>query len=250
MSSTLENKIALITGGTTGIGLATAKRFAADGARVIVTGRNAETLRLARQQLNGRVQVVESDAADDAQVTALFDSVARDHRRLDVLFLNAGIYKNASMAEAQVSDFDELWRVNVRGPWVALKHALPLLTTGASVIINTSVLNRMAYPGAAAYAATKAALRAIVRGLATELAKRGVRVNAISPGPIDTAIMAKAGFPAEQIAAFRQTVATQVPLGRMGSPDEVAAAAAFLASADASYITGTELVVDGGFVEV
>lgn len=250
MSYRLADKIALITGGTTGIGFATAKRFAEEGARVVVTGRTPETLELARQQLNGRVQVVASDAADEHQVAALFGSLGREHGRLDVLFLNAGIFKTAPIAETDVSDFDTLWRINVRGPWLALQHALPLLTRGASVIVNTSVYNRMATPGAAAYAATKAALRAIVRGAATELAEREVRVNAISPGPIKTPVLAKAGLPADRIEAVWQSTARQVPLGRMGSPDEVAAAAAFLASADASYVTGTELVVDGGFVEV
>lgn len=246
----LKGKVALITGGTTGIGLATAKRFAAEGARVIVTGRTVDTLRLARELLNGRVQVVESDAGDDAHVAALFADIARDHDRLDVLFLNAGIYRLAPLAEASVADFDLLWRVNVRGAWLALKCALPLLAPGGSVIVNTSVLNRMGMPGTAAYSATKGALRAFVRSAASELAPRGIRVNAISPGPIDTPILAKAGLPAEQIEAFRQNIPTLVPLGRMGSPDEIAAAAFFLASSDASYITGTELVVDGGFVEV
>lgn len=250
MSRRLESKIALITGGTTGIGLATAKRFAEEGAEVIVTGRNPETLELARRELNGRVQVVESDAADERQIRELFDSIARTHGRLDVLFLNAGIAKFAPLAEAPLSDFDAMWDVNVRGPWLALKHALPILAEGAAVIVNTSVANQKGMAGTAAYAATKAALRAIVRTAAGELAGRKVRVNAISPGPIETPIFGKIGLPSQELAAFLEDVPTHVPLGRFGAVQEVASAAAFLASEDASFITGTELAVDGGFAQV
>jgi NAD(P)-dependent dehydrogenase (short-subunit alcohol dehydrogenase family) len=250
MARRLEGRIALITGGTTGIGLASAKRFAEEGAQVIVTGRNPETLALARRALDGRVQVVESDAGDERQVAELFASIARSHGRLDVLFLNAGIARFAPLAEASVSDFDAMWDVNVRGPWLALKHALPILAEGAAVIINTSVAGQKGMAGTSAYAATKAALRAIVRTAAGELAGRNVRVNAISPGPIETPIFEKMGLPAQELEAFRQDVPTRVPLGRFGAADEVASAAAFLASKEASFITGTELAVDGGFAQV
>jgi NAD(P)-dependent dehydrogenase (short-subunit alcohol dehydrogenase family) len=250
MTRRLENKIALITGGTTGIGLATAKRFAEEGAEVIVTGRNPDTLALARRELNGHVQVVESDAADQRHVAELFESIAHSHGRLDILFLNAGIAKFAPLAEASVSDFDAMWDLNVRGPWLALKHALLILAEGAAVIVNTSVANQKGMAGTAAYAATKAALRAIVRTAAGELAGRNVRVNAISPGPIETPIFGKIGLAAQELTALRQDVATHVPLGRFGEAHEVASAAAFLASQDASFITGTELAVDGGFAQV
>jgi len=250
MSRRLEGKVALITGGTTGIGLATAKRFAEEGAQVIVTGRNPDTLEFARRELNGRVQVVESDAADEKQITELFESIARSQRRLDVLFLNAGIAKFAPLAEAPVADFDAMWDTNVRGPWLALKHALPILAEGAAVIVNTSVANQKGLAGTAAYAATKAALRAIVRTAAGELASRKVRVNAISPGPIETPILGKTGLAAPELEALLKDVTTHVPLGRFGASQEVASAVAFLASQDASFITGTELAVDGGFAQV
>ena len=250
MARRLENKIALITGGTTGIGLATARGFAEEGAEVIVTGRNPETLKAAQRELDGRARVVESDAADERQIAALFESVARDHRRLDILFLNAGIAKMAPLAEASLSDFDAMWNLNVRGSWLALKHALPILSDGASVIFNTSVVGIKGMAGTSAYAATKAALRSIVRTTASELAGRRIRVNAISPGPIETPIFGKIGLAPDEIEAFRQDVSTRVPLGRFGSATEVANATVFLASDEASYVTGVELAVDGGFAQV
>jgi len=250
MTRKLENKVALITGGTTGIGLATAKRFAAEGARVVVTGRNPETLEAARRELGDRAEVVASDAGDEKQIVQLFEGLARSHRRLDVLFLNAGIAKFAPLAEASVKDFDAMWTLNVRGPWLALKYALPLLSEGATVIVNTSVTNQKGMAGAAAYASTKAALRAVVRGAAAELAARKIRVNAISPGPIETPIFGKMGLPRKVADEFVQGIAGRVPLGRIGSADEIAGAAVFLASDDASFITGSEIAVDGGFAQV
>jgi NAD(P)-dependent dehydrogenase (short-subunit alcohol dehydrogenase family) len=250
MTRKLENKIALITGGTTGIGLATAKRFAAEGARVIVTGRNRETLETARRELGDRAEVIESDAGDEKQIAQLFEGLAKTHRRLDVLFLNAGIAKFAPLADASVKDFDAMWTVNVRGPWLALKHALPLLAEGATVLVNTSVAGQKGLANAAAYASTKAALRAIVRGAATELAVRKVRVNAISPGPIETPIFGKTGLSRAETDDFLKGAASQIPLRRIGAADEIAGTAVFLASDDASFITGSEIAVDGGFAQV
>jgi NAD(P)-dependent dehydrogenase (short-subunit alcohol dehydrogenase family) len=250
MTRKLENKVALITGGTTGIGLATARRFAAEGARVIVTGRNPETLEAARRELGDRAEIIESDAGDEKQIAALFAGLARTHRRLDVLFLNAGIARFAPLAEASVKDFDAMWTVNVRGPWLALKHALPLLAEGATVLVNTSVANQKGLAGASAYAATKAGLRAVVRGAAAELAARKIRVNAISPGPIETPIFGKMGLSKDAADGFLKDAASHIPLGRIGAADEIAGAAVFLASEDASFITGSEIAVDGGFAQV
>ena len=250
MTKKLENKIALITGGTTGIGLATAKRFAAEGARVIVTGRNPETLEAARRELGDRAEVIESDAGDEKDIARLFEGLARTHRRLDVLFLNAGIARFAPLADASVKDFDAMWTVNVRGPWLALKHALPLLAEGATVLVNTSVAGQKGLAGAAAYAATKAGLRAVVRGAATELAARKIRVNAISPGPIETPIFGKLGISKNAADDFLKDAASHIPLQRIGNVDEIAGTAVFLASADASFITGSEIAVDGGFAQV
>ncbi len=244
----LSGKVAVVTGGTTGIGLATARLFAAEGAKVIATGRNPETLAAARKELSRVAEVVQSDAGDPAQVRRLFEEVGRAQGRIDVLFLNAGIAKFAPLADSTEELFDETIQVNLKGPFVALRAALPFLRKGASVIVNTTVGTERALANTAVYSASKAALAALVRGAAVELAARGVRVNAVRPGPIKTPILGKLGMTAEAGEAFARGVAERVPLGRFGTADEVARAALFLASEDAAFVTGHELSVDGGFL--
>ena len=248
--SLLQNKIALITGGTTGIGLATAKRFTAEGARVIVTGRNPDTLQQAREQLGQEVAVWASDASDADAVAALFERVKTEFGGLDVLFLNAGIALFAPLAQSPVELFDRQFSTNVRGPWLALRAASTVLNDNASVFLNASALHARGLAGGSAYAATKAAVRSIVRTAASELSPRGIRVNTISPGPIDTPIYSKLGMDAEAIAAFANGIKEQVPLKRFGTSDEVAGAALFLASGLSSYVTGIDLPVDGGMAQV
>lgn len=248
--SSLQSKVALITGGTTGIGLATARRFIAEGARVIVTGRNPETLAAARAALPDSALVWASDASDPAAISSLFERVRTEVGPIDVLFLNAGIARFAPISDHSVDDFDRQFAVNVRGPWLALREAHGVLRDGASVFINASALHDRGMAGSSAYSATKAAVRSMVRTAAVELAGRGIRVNAISPGPIETPIYGKLGMSAEAVAEFGGTVVQQVPLGRFGAPDEVANAALFLASDQSSYITGIDLPVDGGMAQV
>lgn len=250
MSRRYENKIALVTGGTTGIGLATAERLADEGATVIVTGRNPDTLQQAKDRLKGRAEVVASDASDPAAIEALVAKIEEDHGRIDLLFLNAGIAKFAPLTDAPLEDFDRMFAVNVRGPWLTLKVAARILANGASVVFNTSVVNVKGLAGATAYGATKAALRSIVRAAAVELAPRGIRVNAVSPGPIETPIYGKMGMPQAAIDDFAKSIASQVPLQRFGQADDIAAAVAFLGSAEAAYINAAELPVDGGFGSV
>ena len=244
----LSGKVAVITGGTTGIGLATARLFAAEGAKVIVTGRNPETVAAARKELSRVAEVVQSDASDSEQVGRLFADIGLAHGRIDVLFLNAGIAKFASLADSREELFDETIQVNLKGPFLALRAALPLLGKGASVIVNTSVASERALANAAVYSASKAALAALARGAAIELAPRGVRVNAVRPGPITTPILAKTGMPAGAIEDFVQHASERIPLGRFGTGDEVARAALFLATEDAAFVTGHELSVDGGML--
>ncbi len=250
MTQRFQDQVVLITGGTTGIGQATARRFHDEGAEVLVTGRNPETLKVARSELKGAATVIESDAADPKAIAALFQHIKAEHQRLDVLFLNAGIAQFAPLDQAPESQFDAMFAVNVKGPWLALKHALPLLNKGSSVIVNTSVVGQKGMASSSLYAATKAALRAFARAAMTELSERGIRINAVSPGPIETPIYGKLGFPDEALKSFASSIESKVPLGRFGRPDELAAAVTFLASRDASYVQGVELNVDGGFAEV
>jgi NAD(P)-dependent dehydrogenase (short-subunit alcohol dehydrogenase family) len=244
----LTGKVAVVTGGTTGIGLATARLFADEGAQVIATGRNPETLAAARKDLPQGVAVVQSDAGDPEQVQKLFQDIGREHGRIDVLFLNAGIAQFAPIGESAEKLFDETLRVNLKGPFLALRAALPLLGKGASVIFNTSVASERTLANTAIYSASKAALASLARGAAIELAPRGVRVNSVQPGPITTPIFAKVNLSAEAREAMAQRIEESVPLGRFGSAEEVARAALFLASDDAAFVTGHELAVDGGLL--
>jgi NAD(P)-dependent dehydrogenase (short-subunit alcohol dehydrogenase family) len=243
----LDGKIAVVTGGTTGIGFATARLFTAEGAKVVVTGRNADTLAAARKELAG-VEVVKSDAGDPSEVRKLFEDIGRKYGKIDVLFLNAGIAKFAPFAESGEALFDETIDINVKGPFVALQAALPLLGKGASVIVNTSVASDRAVANSAVYSASKAALAALARGAAVELAAKGIRVNAVKPGPIRTPIFGKTGLSEAAIDEFAKQVSERLPLGRLGAAEEVARAALFLASDDATFVTGHELSVDGGFL--
>ena len=246
MAGKLDNKVAVITGGTTGIGLATAKRFLDEGARVVLTGTNPETLGAARSELNGHAEVMTSDAASGEDVRALFEHVVEKYGKVDILFLNAGIARFSPWDQHSEEDFDRQFAINVKGPWLAIKHAIPALNDGASIIATTSVANKMGMPGSSAYAATKAALQQMVRTAAAELSPRGIRVNAVSPGPIETPIFDKTGMPAEEMEAMADGIRSQVALGRFGKSEEVANAALFLASDESSYVQGQEFVVDGG----
>ena len=246
--NTLKNKIALITGGTSGMGAATAKRFHEEGATVIVTGSSPATVEAARKAMP-YVEAVVSDAGDPKAAEALVNRVKEKHGRIDVLFVNAGIARIAPLAAADEAHFDELFRVNVRGPYFLLKSAVPVMSEGGSIILTSSMGAVKGMPGLSVYSATKAALRSIGLTLAAELASRRIRVNTITPGPINTPIAGKMGLSPEQIEGFGQMVANG-PLGRRGEPEEIAAAALYYASDESKFTTGTELRVDGGISAV
>lgn len=242
----LQNKVVLVTGGTTGIGLAAARLFAAEGAKVTVTGSNPRSVEAARKELEGIAEVVVSDAGSSADIQALAGRFAAEGTGVDVLFLNAGVAKFGPITSLDEAAFDDSFRINVRGPWLYIKHFAPLLRRGGAIVVNSSINNQLGMPGSSAYAASKAAVRSIVRVAAAELSESGIRVNAVSPGPIETPLHEKLGFP----ASFAQGLIAQIPMRRFGTADEVAKAALFLASDDASYMTGEEIVLDGGMTRV
>jgi NAD(P)-dependent dehydrogenase (short-subunit alcohol dehydrogenase family) len=244
----LEGKVALVTGGTSGIGAATARLFQAEGATVVVTGSSAGSVERARTELP-RVEALVSDAADASAAKALVDQVTARHGRIDVLFVNAGVAQFAPLAEIDEAIFDRMFDVNVKGAFFLIKHAAPAIPKGGAIILTASVAGAAGgLPGASVYGATKAALRSFGRTLAKELLPRGVRVNTISPGPIETPIIDR-GLTPEQGRNFREGASSRIPMGRMGLAEEVARAALYLA-ADATFTTGAELFVDGGLIDL
>jgi NAD(P)-dependent dehydrogenase (short-subunit alcohol dehydrogenase family) len=241
----MNNKTILITGGTTGIGLATAQLLRAEGAHVIVTGRNPETLSSARKILSDAV-VLSSDAGDLAAAQALGNEVKKHAAQLDAAFLNAGVATFAPIDQATPEHYDYMFNINVRGLYFQLQSLLPLLGNPSSVVFTSSIAGSIAFPGSSIYSATKAALISLGKTLAVELAERGIRVNVLSPGPIDTPILHKTGLPPDQLKGFEETIVAKSLLKRIGTSEEVARAARFLLSEDSSNITGTELIIDGG----
>jgi len=246
----LEGKVAVITGGSSGIGLATAKLFQQAGARVAISGRNQKSLDDAVKELGSAAVAVRSDVSKPRDLDTLFDVVAKKLGRIDVLFANAGIAKFAAVGDVSEELYDETFDINVKGVFFTIQKAISYLNDNASIILNTSFVNQAGVPTTSIYAASKAAVRSLARGIASELAPRGIRVNVVSPGPIATPIYQKLGLPQEAVEAFAAKIVSQVPLKRFGKPEEVAESALFLASSASSYVTGVELNVDGGLGQI
>ncbi|UII20927.1 glucose 1-dehydrogenase [Fulvivirga ligni] len=246
----LEGKVALITGGNSGIGLATAKLFVQEGAKVVITGRRQEALNEAIKEIGGDAVAVLADAKDiPANKEAVIKTVEA-FGNIDILFLNAGVAKFSPILDITENHFDEHFNINVKGPFFTIKEALPYMNEGGAIISTTSVVGQKGFSGSGVYSATKAALRSLSRVLANELAEKKIRTVSVAPGPIETPIFSKMDIPADQVDEMGKGFAQQVPLGRMGKSEEIAKTVLFLASDDASFINGVEFEVDGGLSQV
>ncbi|MBS7697490.1 MULTISPECIES: glucose 1-dehydrogenase [unclassified Chelatococcus] len=246
----LQNKVALITGGNSGIGRATARRFADEGAFVYVVARREAELAETIAEIGARAAAIQADVTRMDDLDAIYARIAADGRRLDILVANAGRVERVLLPDVDADHFDRIFDLNVRAAYFTVQKSLPILNDGASVIMVSSSLNVRGDAGASVYNASKAAVRSLVRTFATELLPRCIRVNTLSPGPVDTPIIDTQAPTPEAVAAFREYAAGVVPMKRMGRPEEVAAGALFLASDESSFSTGTELRVDGGHAEL
>ncbi len=242
----LEGKVAVITGGNSGIGLATAKEFKEQGARIVITGRDQQTLNEAKREIGGDVLAVRADTANPAEIDKLFAAVKEKFGHIDVLFVNAGVARFVPIEAVTEELFDHVMDINFKGAYFTIQKALPLLGDNASIILNASISANIGVPNSSVYAASKAALITLARTLSAELVGRGIRVNAISPGPISTPIFGRTGLPAEVLEETAKSFLEQVPMKRFGRPEEIAKAVLFLASSDSSFLLGTEIVADGG----
>ncbi|MGZ3682576.1 MAG: SDR family NAD(P)-dependent oxidoreductase [Bdellovibrionota bacterium] len=247
----LAGKIAVVTGGSSGIGLATAKRFVEEGAHVVITGRREKELKEAAAFIERNVTAVAGDVSRLEDLDRLYAVVKEKHGHIDILFANAGAGTIAPLAVATEAHFDKTFDVNVKGMFFTVQKALPLFKDGGSIILTSSVSNVKGLQGFTSYAASKAAVRNFARGWTMELVGRKIRVNSVSPGAIETpALETTTGLTPEQAKQAAAQFATQIPMGRRGKPEEIAAAVAFLASEESSYITGVDLAVDGGWAQV
>ena len=250
MGNKLEGKIAVITGGNSGIGLATAKRFVTEGAYVFITGRRQKQLDLAVSEIGKNVMGIQSDVSNLADIDKIYNTVKDQKNRIDIIFANAGIAQFAPLEKISEEHFDKIFRINVKGLLFTVQKLLPIFQEGGSIILNASIGSSKGVEESSVYSATKAAVRSFARTWTVDLRHRKIRVNAISPGPIDTPIFSNLMQNEEQSEQFKKNIVNTVPMGRMGTPDEVAKVVSFLASDDSSYITGIELFVDGGLAQI
>jgi len=247
----LANKVALVTGGSAGLGLAIAQRFAREGARVYITGRRADALEAAKASMDGDVTAITADATMTDDLDSVVETIRRDSGHLDVVVANAGRIERMDFADVTEEHFDRTFDLNARGTLFTVQTVLPLLTPGSSIVLLGSITAVKGDAGAGTYSAAKAAVRSFARTWAAEFGDRGLRVNVLSPGPIDTDIIdGQAEYFGEDPAALRASMSTLVPMGRLGRPEEIANGALFLASDESSFMTGAELCIDGGMAQV
>ncbi|WP_299228240.1 SDR family NAD(P)-dependent oxidoreductase [uncultured Psychroserpens sp.] len=248
--SKLKNKVAVITGANSGIGLATAKLYLKEGAKVVISGRRQEALDEVAEDLTGDFITVLADVSKAEDNVHLINKTTNAYGNIDILFLNAGIAPPTPTTEISEAHYDEIFNINVKGPILAIKEALPHINDNGTILFTSSIVSKKGFDGLGVYSASKGAIRSFARVLTSEVKSRGIRVNAIAPGPIDTPIYGKMGLPQEVVEDMGKGFAAQVPLGRFGTSEEVAKTALFLASDDASYINGIELEVDGGLSQI
>jgi NAD(P)-dependent dehydrogenase (short-subunit alcohol dehydrogenase family) len=246
----LTGKTTLITGGNSGIGLATAQAFAAEGARVVITGRDAATLAKAGNLIGPNTLTVRNDTGDVAAAKALADTLSTQQIKLDAVFINAGVARFATFAEVQERFWDEMFDVNVKGAYFQIQALLPLLNPGASIVLNGSINAHIGMPASSVYAASKAALISLAKTLSGELLPQGIRVNVVSPGPISTPLYGKLGMDTAALEATAAQIQSQVPLGRFGTADELASTILHLSARESAFIVGTEIIVDGGMSQL
>ena len=248
----LDGKIAVITGGNSGIGLATAQRFVQEGAFVFISGRRQSELDKAVKQIGRNVMSVQGDVSNLADLDRVYDTVKQQKGRIDILFANAGVIEVTPLGSITEAHFDKIFNINVKGLLFAVQKALPLFQDGGSIILTASVGGSKGFEGVSVYSATKATVRSFARSWTVDLKNRKIRVNAVSPGMISTPMLSGEGMglSEEQVEQFKKSVLNSVPLNRVGNPDEIAKAVTFLASDDSSYITGIELFVDGGLAQI
>ncbi|OJT97848.1 MAG: short-chain dehydrogenase [Rhizobium sp. 63-7] len=242
----LQGKVALITGGTSGIGLETARQFIAEGARVAITGSSAGSVEAARAELGGNALVIQADAGDVAGQKAVAAAIRENFGRLDILFVNAGIAQFAPLEQWSEEDFDRSIAINLKGPYFLIQALSPLFANPASIVLNTSINAHIGAPNSSVYALTKGALLTLAKTLSGELKDRGIRVNAISPGPIETPLYDKLSGDPGKTKALTAAITSQIPIGRFGKPSEVAKAVVFFASDESAFTVGSELIIDGG----
>ncbi|QLG45093.1 SDR family NAD(P)-dependent oxidoreductase [Costertonia aggregata] len=248
--SKFKDKVVVISGGNSGIGLEAVKGFLSEGAKVIFSGRRQQALDEVSKDLSGKFKTVLADQSKLADNEKLIDEAVNTYGKIDVLFVNAGVAFFSPADQIDEDHFDTQFNINIKGPMFLVKHAIPNIKDGGTVIFNTSIVHQKGFDGGSVYSATKGALRAYARVLTTELAPRKIRVNSIAPGPIGTPIYEKMGMPSEVVEEMGQGFAEMVPLKRFGEPKEIADAVLFLASTNASYVNGIELSIDGGLSQI
>jgi len=245
-----QQKVVIVTGGSSGIGLAAAKLFAEEGAHVYITGRRQAELDAAAAAIGPNVSAVQADASRLADLQQLYQRARTEHGRVDVVFANAGMVVSGAIGELSEEHYDKQFDVNVKGVLFTVQEALPLMGPGSTVVLNASIAASVGYPSSSLYSASKAAVRSFARSWTADLKDRGIRVNAISPGPTETQVFEASGYTAEQAEAAKQHLASSIPLGRMARAEEVARVVLFLASEDSSFMAGSEVTVDGGLTQV